>query len=98
MPASTLSPVQEATVDRVSKSSGSAMASVTVWSCSATGRQRNWRRNFGESVSVSGDMAGGPSMVSSNSQLFGQRAEHVARGDESEIDQNLAELVVIVGA
>src|SRR5260370_8450095 len=47
----------------VSKSSGSAIASVTVWSSRPTGRQRNWRRNLGESDSVSGEAAGGPSIV-----------------------------------
>ena len=79
---------------RVSKSSGSAMASVRVESCSATGRQRNCRRKRGERPSVSGATGGGPSIVTSGMRkLFGERRQHVAHGDEAQIDQDLADLV-----
>ena len=64
---------------RVSKSSGSAMASVTVWSCRATGRQRNWRRNRGASVSSSGETAGGPSSVSTGTCNCSASADSTSR-------------------
>ena len=93
-PAPPSAPCKQRTVAMVSKSSGSAIASVTVWSSSATGKQRNWRRNRGDSVSVSGETAGGPSMASSGHlQLLRQRGQHVAQRDEAQIDQNLAQLI-----
>jgi hypothetical protein len=48
---------------------------------------------LGESVSVSGETAGGPSMASRDLQLFGQRGQHVAHCHKAEVDQDLAELV-----
>ena len=59
----------------------------------ATGRQRNWRRKRGESVSVSGETAGGLDRHQRNLQLLRERRQHVAHGDEAHVDQNLAELV-----
>ncbi|RPI13960.1 MAG: hypothetical protein EHM65_04895 [Acidobacteriales bacterium] len=53
------------TADRVSKSSGSAMAMVSVESWRAKGRKRHCRMKRGESPSVSGEAGGGASMTAS---------------------------------
>ena len=69
------------------------MASRTVWSWKATGRQRNWRRKRGGRASVSGETAGRSSSVTSgDTELIGERGQHVARGDEAEVDQDFADL------
>ncbi len=58
------------------------------------GKAAELAQESGESVSVSGETAGGPSMRQQrNLQLLGQRRQHVAHGDEAQVDQDLAQLL-----
>src|ERR1700682_4272438 len=75
----TFNPVVLRTAASVSTSSGSAMASVMVWSSRPTGMQRNCRRKRGDSASVSGDTGGGPSMVTSASFNCSESAASTSR-------------------
>ena len=61
---------------------------------SATGMTRHWRRKRARAPSISGATGGGPSTRDQrHAKLLGERGQHVAQGDEAQVDQDLAELV-----
>ena len=81
------------TAAMVSKSSGSAIASVSVDSASATGRRGT---GAGSAARAFDFGRGGRRAVDGHqrhAQLFGERGQHVALGDEAHVDQDLAQLV-----
>ena len=95
-PGRTVRPVQDAHRASGSRNrSGSAMASVTVWSCRATGKtaelaQESRARAFRFRARRRAGLRWRPAGTCNCSDSARQ---HVAHGDEAEIDQDLAELV-----
>ena len=77
----------------VSKSSGSAIASVSAPSSMATGKMQAWRRKRGDRPSSSGAEGGAASCAMGRPELFGKRGQQIALGEVAHIDQDLAELV-----
>ena len=72
-------PENARTAATVSKSSGSAMASVRVESVSATGKTRHWRRKRCDRPSISGAEGGAPSTVTSGTPSWSESAASTSR-------------------
>ena len=77
----------------VSKSSGSAIASVTAPSSIATGKTSDWRRKRGGMTFQFGSRRAAPQLRDGKTELFRRAREQIALGEIAHVDENFAELL-----